>query len=413
MPSSDAPHRPRRLGRVGALGVATLTLGATWGSTARAQQQAEGFGVERLYLSAPGAGWFVMDTLDMQGGLGGVAGLTMGYSHDALRVKTSDDSQHLAVVSDQAFANFGFAATYDRWRFYLNFNMPILGEGDSGVVGRYQFTSPCTPDPSSGSCAPHVTPGNDPDLLSDARIGFEGRFFGDATSPLRLGADGQLFVPNGERAEYVTDGTYRAMIRALIAGDVGLLTYAGQLGVHIRPLDDSPTPGSPQGTELLFGAAAGAKLAVSESRDVALIVGPELFGATAFQSFFGSSGTAIEGMLSGRVEGTHNDEPQLRVKLGVGAGIDPRFGAPAWRAVVAIELFDHHADRDKDGVPNRSDACPDTPGMRTKDPRTNGCPSDRDGDGIPDSDDACPDQPGPGTMDLKTNGCPVRSRDSP
>lgn len=374
MSSSDTDRRANRRERVGALGVVTLALAAAWEPTAHAQQQAEGFGVERLYLSAPGAGWFVMDTLDMQGGLGGVAGLTMGYSHDALRVKTTDDSQHLAVVSDEAFANFGFAATYERWRFYLNFDMPILGEGDSGVVGRYRFTSPCTPDPS-GSCTPDVTLVNDPDLLSDARIGFEGRFFGDATSALRLGADGQLFVPNGERAEYVTDGTYRAMIRALAAGDVGLLTYAGQLGVHVRPLDDSPTAGSPQGSELLFGAAAGAKLPVSEDGHVVVIVGPELFGATAFQSFLGSSGTAIEGMLSGRVEGTRDDEPQLRFKLGIGAGIDPRFGAPAWRAAIAIELFDHHADRDKDGIPNGRDACPDTPGMRTKNPRTNGCPA--------------------------------------
>lgn len=412
MSSSDPDRRANRLGRVGALCVVTLVLAAACESTARAQQQAEGFGVERLYLSAPGAGWFVMDTLDMQGGLGGVAGLTMGYSHDALRVRTSNDSEHLAVVSDEAFANFGFAATYDRWRFYLNFNMPILGEGDGGVVGRYQFTSPCTPDPNGGSCTPNITPTNNPDLLSDARIGFEGRFFGDATSALRLGADAQLFVPNGERAEYVTDGTYRAMIRALVAGDVGVLTYAGQLGVHVRPLDDSPTPASPQGSELLFGAAAGAKLPVSD-RHVAVIVGPELFGATAFQSFLGSSGTAIEGLLSGRVEGTRDDEPQLRFKLGIGAGIDPRFGAPAWRAVIAVELFDHHADRDKDGIPNGRDACPDTPGTRTKNPRTNGCPSDRDGDGIPDSDDACPDTPGLRTMDLKSNGCPAPGTNNP
>jgi hypothetical protein len=363
MSSSDPDRRANRLGRVGALRVVTLASAVAWTSTARAQQQAEGFGVERLYLSAPGAGWFVMDTLDMQGGLGGVAGLTMGYSHDALRVKTINDSQHLAVVSDEAFANFGFAATYERWRVYLNFNMPLVIEGQSGAVGNYQFA------------APSVDPSSNPDTLTDARIGFEGRLLGDAGSPFRLGADAQLFVPNGDRAEYDTDGTYRAMLRGLVAGDVGLLTYAGQLGVHVRPLDDSPTPGSPQGSELLFGAAAGAKLPVSEDRHIALIVGPELFGATAFQSFLGSSGTAIEGLLSGRVEGTRDDEPQLRFKLGIGAGIDPRFGAPAWRAAIGIELFDHHADRDKDGIPNGRDACPDTPGMRTKNPRTNGCPA--------------------------------------
>jgi OmpA-OmpF porin, OOP family len=373
MRSSKRTRSSRRLGRVGAACVATLTAVVAWATTARAQQQAEGFGVERLYLSAPGAGWFVMDTLDMRGGLGGVAALTLGYAHDPLRIKSTDGSQHLAVVSDEALANFGFAATYDRWRLYLNFTMPLVIEGQSGIVGNYRFS------------APSVDPSSNPDTLSDVRIGVEGRLVGEAASPFRLGIDAQLFVPNGDRCnlnpdgsistcDYLTDGSYRAMFRLLAAGDLGLFTYAGQLGVHVRPLDDSPTPGSPQGSELLFGVAGGAKLLVSKSRDAALIVGPELFGATAFQSFLGSSGTALEGMLSARLEGTRDDEPQLRFKLGFGAGIDPRFGAPEWRAAVAIELFDHHADRDRDGISNGRDACPDTPGVRTKDPRTNGCP---------------------------------------
>ena len=39
---------------------------------------ASGFELERLYLSAPGAGWFVMDELNMHGGLGGAVNLTTG-----------------------------------------------------------------------------------------------------------------------------------------------------------------------------------------------------------------------------------------------------------------------------------------------------------------------------------------------
>lgn len=72
-------------------------------------------------------------------------------------------------------------------------------------------------------------------------------------------------------------------------------------------------------------------------------------------------------------------------------------------------------DRDKDGVLDRDDACPDVPGIRTNDPKTNGCPKpepkDRDQDGILDPDDACPDVPGIRTNDPKTNGCPRPDRD--
>ncbi len=69
-------------------------------------------------------------------------------------------------------------------------------------------------------------------------------------------------------------------------------------------------------------------------------------------------------------------------------------------------------DRDHDTVFDDEDACPDVPGRRTDDPRTNGCPrGDRDQDTVFDDEDACPDVPGRRTDDPKTNGCPRLDRD--
>ncbi|MEO6599089.1 MAG: OmpA family protein, partial [Polyangiaceae bacterium] len=65
------------------------------------------------------------------------------------------------------------------------------------------------------------------------------------------------------------------------------------------------------------------------------------------------------------------------------------------------------SDRDKDGIYDTVDACPDVPGIKTDDPKTNGCPSDRDKDSIVDTLDACPDVPGPANSDPKKNGCPL------
>ena len=73
---------------------------------------------------------------------------------------------------------------------------------------------------------------------------------------------------------------------------------------------------------------------------------------------------------------------------------DPNDGCPAV------------SDRDGDGIPDDEDACPDVAGVRTTDPKTNGCPADTDGDGIPDSKDACPKEPGQPDPDPKKNGCP-------
>jgi len=59
-------------------------------------------------------------------------------------------------------------------------------------------------------------------------------------------------------------------------------------------------------------------------------------------------------------------------------------------------------DKDKDGVSDKKDQCPDVPGLK----EFNGCP-DSDGDGIPDNKDACPEEAGPES----TGGCPDNDGD--
>jgi OOP family OmpA-OmpF porin len=356
-----------------------LAVFSAWTGRAEAQQQPQGFALDRLYPSAPGGGWLVMDTLDMHGGLGGAASLTTGYAHDPLRVRASDGSQRLTVVSDESLADFGFAATYDRFRAYLGFAMPLTVAGQSGTVGAYQLSAPNSGQAFTPS---GVNLGTAPDAFADARVGFDVRLLGSARSPLRLGFGAQLYVPstNTPPSEYLSDGTFRAMGRLLFAGDIGALGYAGQVGVHVRPLDETPAPGGPQGSELLFGLAAGPKFSVTRDNALSLVVGPEVFGETAFRSFFGSYSTGVEGLVTGRLEGTADDGPQFRVKLGAGGGLDARFGAAEWRMVLAVELFDHHTDSDGDGVSDAKDACPSVPGVKTANPKTNGCPPDRPGE---------------------------------
>jgi OOP family OmpA-OmpF porin len=82
-------------------------------------------------------------------------------------------------------------------------------------------------------------------------------------------------------------------------------------------------------------------------------------------------------------------------------------------------------DNDDDGIPDAEDACPNQAGPANPDPKKNGCPVpgepvmpkpatgpkpvakiDRDKDGIPDAEDACPDVAGSASADSKQNGCP-------
>jgi hypothetical protein len=310
---------------------AVMFAGVSAARAAAAQSAAQGFALERLYLSAPGGGWFVMDDLSMHGDLGGALALTTGYARNPLRVGSGSD--RMPVVSDQLFTDFGFAATFDRFRLYLNFDAPLATKGRSGTAAGYDFT------------APSLALSNSPDSFADARLGTDVRLLGEADSSFRLGVGAQLLFPTGKRVDYDSDGTYRAMGRALVAGDVGSFSYAGQLGVHVRPLDDSPTPNSPRGSELLFGAAGGLKFPFSSSAGTVIVAGPEVFGETAFNSLLGSRSTGVEGLLTARLEAENDRGALLRLKLGAGGGLDAHFGAPEWRVVCAVELsdqFSHH-----------------------------------------------------------------------
>ena len=65
--------------------------------------------------------------------------------------------------------------------------------------------------------------------------------------------------------------------------------------------------------------------------------------------------------------------------------------------VAGPKEFNGCPDTDVDGIPDKDDACPDVAGLK----EFNGCP-DTDGDGVPDKDDKCPDVAGP----AENGGCP-------
>jgi outer membrane protein OmpA-like peptidoglycan-associated protein len=150
-----------------------------------------------------------------------------------------------------------------------------------------------------------------------------------------------------------------------------------------------------------------------------LLLGPELFGSTVVTSpegAFQTANTPLEAIF-----GAHylaGDE--WRLGAGAGGGLTRGYGSPTFRALLSLEWVPpvekapppppepkpERPDRDRDGVYDDEDACADVPGVRTEDPKTNGCPPDRDGDGVIDAEDACPDTPGVKTDDPKTNGCP-------
>jgi hypothetical protein len=259
--------------------------------------RADGFALERLYPSAPGGGWIVMDDLGMHGGYGGAMSVTGGYARGPLS----------PTVDDEAFMSIGLALSYDRFRLYLDLPSPLAVKGAGA----------------------NTDIGTAPDLISDPRIGFDARLLGDAHDPFRMGLGAQIIFPNGTRADYVSDETMRAMFRLLFAGDIGKFTWAAHAGLHLRTQWDGP--------EFIFGAAPGVRFPIGEAKRWAYVVGLEIFGETALRH----ADTGVEGLLSMRLERLAEDAPHLRFKLGFGPGFDPSFGSPSFRLVFSIELFAH------------------------------------------------------------------------
>ena len=123
--------------------------------------------------------------------------------------------------------------------------------------------------------------------------------------------------------------------------------------------------------------------------------------------------TDTKGSVGGGTYAAYNEDGDLTGKanhftVSTGAGINLQgdyVGTPTdksavanfWQAGASILFRFGNNDRDKDGIKDKDDRCPDTPGL----PEFQGCP-DTDGDGIPDIDDACPTVAGP----VENNGCP-------
>ena len=119
-------------------------------------------------------------------------------------------------------------------------------------------------------------------------------------------------------------------------------------------------------------------------------------GYASYTSTYTNEDSGVKLLAGGGINFWFTDHLGLNLQTGYHHGFQKN----------ATDYFQHSAgivikfgakDTDKDGIPDKDDACPDVAGPK----EFNGCP-DTDGDGIPDKDDACPDVAGLKEFD----GCP-------
>jgi OOP family OmpA-OmpF porin len=353
--------------------------------------------VDRFEPSERGSEWLANESLDLHGNLRPSLGYVLTFARRSLVVPGSGGGGVAGVpVEDLALLHVGGGVVlFDRLRVALDLPFQVYAGGRSAIANGSVFPAP---PKESG--------------VGDLRLGADVRLFGAHRGAITGAVGVQAWAPTGEQAQWTSDGVLRVRPRLMLAGELGAFVWAAQLGAMARGGARS---------ELTASAAAGLRLA----RDV--VVGPELIASTAFDDAFATTTTPVEALLGAHwlIDGT------ARIGGGLGAGLTDGTGAPAWRAVFALEwspevprarlrrrdgteLGQKRApllDADHDHVPDEVDACPTVPGIVTHDPKTNGCPPDTDGDGIDDLADACPTVKGIATEDPLTNGCPDRDRD--
>jgi outer membrane protein OmpA-like peptidoglycan-associated protein len=308
------------------------------------------------------------------------------YAHNPLVLKTvKDDNRVGSIVSSQLFLHLN--ATLALWnRLAINVDVPValLQDGDSQSANGAAFTAPSKAQ------------------FGDLRAGARLRLLGDYHDLFQLAVGGYVWFPTGGDG-FVSDKKVRGLPQLILGGRADRFVWSFAAGPELRPTQTFANV--EQGTMLNFGGGIGFLL--GEKRHFQ--IGPEFSAALTLDAINKRTSNA-EILLDAR----YRVIDDLELGIGVGPGLSSGIGTPDVRGVLMIAYTPEQkkaiADRDKDGIADALDACPDVAGLPSDDPAKNGCPpppSDRDKDGIFDVDDACPDVPGVASTDKARNGCPL------
>jgi outer membrane protein OmpA-like peptidoglycan-associated protein len=170
------------------------------------------------------------------------------------------------------------------------------------------------------------------------------------------------------------------------------------LGNAIDPVDQGTGSRFTYNDLITFGF--GASFRIARSLDLIL----EYYGSQIAQEI-GTKGTLSMEVLGGFKYFVTN---KSFLYFAAGAGIPKTgFQAADVRATIAFMYEPAVGDRDKDGIPDDDDGCPDEAEDKDGFEDSDGCPDlDNDGDGILDVDDACPLVKEDYDGDRDEDGCP-------
>jgi MYXO-CTERM domain-containing protein len=325
--------------------------------------------------------------------------LLLDYAKDPLVIEAqqgSADSELASVVGNQFAAHGTFALGLGN-RFVLFAGLPVnlVMSGDD---------NPATV--SADGAAP-----------GDPWVGARVRLVGEKNDIAALALQAGLTIPLANLADdqqaYAGDKTvtgHPELLFELRPGDVRITANVGALVKKATTLVGAST-----GSEFTYGL--GFTLTPSEALDLVA----ELHGGSAFSQFFEREESPLELLLGGK----YHAQSGMTFGLAAGPGLTRGIGSPDVRVVGMVGFAtpdepepEHEpevptaTDRDKDGILDTTDRCPDEPEDKDEFEDKDGCPDpDNDQDKILDTDDKCPGDPEDKDGFEDENGCPDPDND--
>lgn len=258
--------------------------------------------------------------------------------------------------------------------------------------------------------APPGAFGPDGTSLGDLYLGARVRLFGEREDAFALALQGTLTFPTAQAANQDMhwageDGvTVHPEVLAEVRPGAGI-RITGNLGARLRATDRARFVAQrlEVSHELTWGLGVTIPIVrdgdPGEEHDVlsALV---EAYGTSTFEGFGDRAVSPIEAIAGLRVSPIRG----LNLGLAAGPGLARGYGSPDFRGVLTVGWAQPEeeepapepeiGDRDRDGLRDDRDACPDEPEDPDAFQDDDGCPDpDNDADGVPDVSDGAPMEP--------------------
>jgi len=230
------------------------------------------------------------------------------------------------------------------------------------------------------------------DLLIESRV----RILDPAEKPIGLAINPWVTIPTGTARAGLGRGLPGTGIKLIASKRWSRFHFAANAGYAFFGRASSFLGGGTltnltTGNEFTYGVGVGVSpvvdhLEINLELDGSLIAGPnERDGA---ERFFNQAHSPAEVLLS--LRGTL--DMGLTFFGGVGKGISGGYGTPDFRVFTGVAWANRNPrDRDKDGLNDKVDPCPEDPEDFDEFEDEDGCPDlDNDQDGVPDETDGCP-----------------------